>query len=302
MQADRARRRGAEGGKEFETHMSATRDRDARASERDKSRERTRTKTSVPAKRSDADTIYGRNAVMEAMEAGVGIEKLLIMKNIEGSGKKIFAMAKKRGIPIQGVDKFVLDKVCGTGGHQGVIAYATRFAYSSTEEILGIAAKRGENPFVLILDGIEDPRNLGAIIRSAEGAGVHGVVIPKRRAAAVTDVAIKTSAGAALHMSVARVSNIVKETESLKKQGLWIYGLDTEGSNFAESAYEGGVALVIGSEGRGLSTLVKAACDFLISIPMRGKTASLNASSAAAVAVFEINRHIFERDDRREER
>ncbi|MDR2157680.1 MAG: 23S rRNA (guanosine(2251)-2'-O)-methyltransferase RlmB [Clostridiales Family XIII bacterium] len=238
--------------------------------------------------------VYGRNAVAEAMESGITIDKLLIQKNIEGSGKRIFAMAKKKGIPVQGVEKSVLDKVCGSGGHQGVAVCTTDFAYVSVADILRVAEARQEKPFVLMLDGIEDPRNLGAILRSAEGAGVHGVVIPKRRAASVTDVAIKASAGAALHIAVARVSNTVNEMGFLKERGLWIYGLDMEGTDYGEAAYEGSIALVVGAEGRGLSRLVKENCDFLLSIPMRGKVRSLNASNAAAVAMFEIGRRVFE--------
>jgi 23S rRNA (guanosine2251-2'-O)-methyltransferase len=244
----------------------------------------------------ETNLIYGRNAVSEALESEVEIDKILILKNIEGSGKKIFAVAKDKGIPIQGVDRSVLDRVCGSGGHQGVAAYASRFAYCTVDDILRVAEGRNENPFVLILDGIEDPHNLGAIMRSAEGVGAHGIIIPKRRAVAVTDVAIKSSAGAALHMAVARVSNIASEMDVLKTRGLWLYGLDREGEDYRETAYEGGIALAIGSEGRGLSRLVKERCDFLLSIPMRGKVTSLNASNAAAIAMFEVGRHIFAQD------
>jgi 23S rRNA (guanosine2251-2'-O)-methyltransferase len=239
--------------------------------------------------------IYGRNAVMEAIEAETGIDKLLIQKNIEGSGRKIFAMAKKRGIPVQGMDKSVLDKIVGSGGHQGVVAYTADFAYSSVSDILRIAEKRGEQPLVLILDGIEDPHNLGAIIRSAEGAGVHGIIIPKRRAAAVTGAAVKASAGAVLHMAVARVSNIVNEMEFLKEKGVWIYGLDMQGTDYGDIAYEGAIALVVGSEGQGLSRLVREKCDYLVSIPMRGKVASLNASNAAAIVTYAISGKVFGR-------
>ncbi|MDR1028172.1 MAG: 23S rRNA (guanosine(2251)-2'-O)-methyltransferase RlmB [Clostridiales Family XIII bacterium] len=243
--------------------------------------------------RDGSGIIYGRNAVKEALGSGVGIDKILILKHIEGSGKQIFAMAKEKGIPIRGVDRSVLDRVCAGGGHQGVAAYATDFVYRTVDDILRIAGDRGEKPFVLILDGIEDPRNLGAIMRSAEGVGVHGILIPKRRAASVTDVAIKASAGAALHMAVARVANIAGEMDFLKEEGLWIYGLDRDGSDYGAATYEGGLALAVGSEGRGLSRLVKERCDFLLSIPMRGRVTSLNASNAAAIAMFEIGRHLF---------
>ena len=232
--------------------------------------------------------IYGRNAVKEAILAEKGIEKILMQQNIEGEGKKLYALAKKAKIPVQTVPKYALDKECGGAAHQGVAAIVTDYVYSDLDAMLAAAGKRGEQPFILALDGIEDPQNLGAVIRSAEGAGAHGVLIPKHRAASVTGAVMKASAGAAAHMKVAKVSGIKAALDELKEKGLWVYGLDTEGSPYHEVDFGGGVCLVIGSEGSGLSRLVKESCDFLVSIPMSGRMSSLNASAAAAVVLFEV--------------
>jgi 23S rRNA (guanosine2251-2'-O)-methyltransferase len=233
--------------------------------------------------------IYGRNAVMEAIRVGSGVKKLLIQKNIEGEGRKVFALAKKAGIPVQTVPKFVLDKECGGGAHQGVAAIISDYTYSDINAMLDAAASAGEPPFIVALDGIEDPGNLGAIIRSAEGAGAHGVLIPKQRSAAVNATVMKTSAGAAAYMKVARVSGIKAALDELKEKGLWIYGLDAEGDSYTEVKFDGGICLVIGSEGSGISRIVRETCDFLVAIPMRGRIGSLNASAAAAVVLFEVS-------------
>jgi 23S rRNA (guanosine2251-2'-O)-methyltransferase len=237
------------------------------------------------------DFIYGRNPVMEAISAGSSIDKILMQKNIEGAGKKIYALAKKAGIIVQSVDKQVLDRTAGTTSHQGVVAYVSEFKYSELSEILELAKLRDEPPFIVILDGIEDPHNLGAIIRSADGAGAHGVVIPKRRSASVNATVAKASAGAAAHMKVVRASNLVTVLDELKSSGVWSFGLDMDGSNYREHSqdYKEGVALVVGSEGNGLSRLVKENCDYILSIPMNGKVNSLNASNAAAIVMFEIS-------------
>lgn len=234
--------------------------------------------------------IYGRNAVTEAIRGGLGAEKILIQQNIEGEGKKVFALAKKAGIPVQAVPRFVLDKETGGAAHQGVVAYTTEFAYAELLDLYDAACAAGEAPFLLALDGIEDPHNLGSILRSAEGAGVHGVVIPKHRAASVTAAVMKVSAGAAAHIKVARVPNLTAALADMKGHGVWIFGLEADGSPYREADYggSGGLCLVIGSEGAGVSRLVREACDFLIAIPMHGQIGSLNAGSAAAVALFEI--------------
>lgn len=233
--------------------------------------------------------IYGRNAVAEAIRSEAGVEKLLMQKNIEGEGKKLFAMAKKAKIPVQAVPKFALDKECGGGAHQGVAALISDYVYSDVDAILAAAAAAEEPPFVVALDGIEDPHNLGAIIRSAECAGAHGVLIPKHRAASVNATVMKTSAGAAAYMNVARVSGMKAAIELLKAKGLWIYGLDMEGESYRDAKFDGGVCLVIGSEGQGLSRIVRDNCDFLVSIPMKGRIGSLNAASAASVVLFEVS-------------
>jgi len=232
--------------------------------------------------------IYGRNPVLEAFDSGVGIEKLFIQKNIEGAGKKIYSIAKKKGIPIQNVDRAGLSRMTGTGSHQGVAATLSEYEYTDIEDILKRAEELAEDPFVVVMDGIEDPHNLGAIIRSADGAGLHGAIIPKNRAASISSTALKASAGAALHIPVAREVNIVRSLEFLKEKGLWVYGLDMDGEDYSSVDYSGAAALVIGAEGTGLSRLVREKCDRLISIPMRGRLSSLNASAAAAVAMYEI--------------
>jgi len=232
--------------------------------------------------------IYGRNAVTEAIRAESGVEKLMLQKNIEGEGKKLFALAKKKGIPVQAVPKFALDKECGGAAHQGVAAIVTDYVYSDLEAMLETASARGEPPLIVALDGIEDPQNLGAVIRSAEGAGAHGVLIPKHRAASVTGAVMKASAGAAAHMKVAKVPGIKAALDELKEKGLWIYGLDTEGDPYSGVDFGGGVCLVIGSEGQGMSRIIKESCDFLVSIPMMGRVGSLNASAAAAVVLYEV--------------
>jgi len=233
--------------------------------------------------------IYGRNAVTEAIRSGAGVEKIMLQKNIEGEGRKLFALAKKARIPVQVVPKSALDKEAEGAAHQGAAAIITNYSYSDIESILSAAMEKGEPPFIVALDGIEDPGNLGAIIRSAEGAGVHGILIPKNRAASVTGIVMKASAGAAAHMKVAKVPGIKAAIDELKEKGIWIYGLDMDGKSFGDVDFGGGVCLVVGSEGQGMSRIVYESCDFLVSIPMKGRVGSLNASAAAAVVLFEVS-------------
>lgn len=234
--------------------------------------------------------IIGRNAVMEAIKNGRSIDKILIMKGAEGNAHRISAKAKKKHIRVNYLDRKALDRIAGNENHQGVIAYAAPYEYSDVSEILVLAEERGEEPFIVILDGIEDPHNLGAVLRSAEGAGVHGVIIARNRAAALTDAAVKVSAGAAEYMLLSRVTNLARTVDELKKKGVWIWGCDVSGSEYGGSDMTGPVALVIGNEGRGISRLLGEKCDFMVSIPMRGKINSLNASNAAAVLMYEVDR------------
>ena len=238
------------------------------------------------------DLIEGRNAVNEAMRAGRAIDKLFVSRGSNDSALgRIISRAKERGIAVVTVDRRKLDEMSVTGSHQGVIAIAAVTSYATLDDILALAEQRGEDPFVVVCDEISDVHNLGAIIRSAECAGAHGVVIPKRRSAGLTAVVDKTSAGAAEYLPVARVPNIPAALEELKGRGLWVYGAAAEGSSpMWQTELTGPVCLVIGSEGEGLGRLVREKCDVLVSIPMHGRVSSLNASAAAAVLIYEVLR------------
>ena len=234
--------------------------------------------------------LIGRNPVMEALKAERDIDKLLVGKGLEGSIVKIIGMAKDKGIPIIYSDKPALDRVAGNGNHQGVIAYVSSYEYKELEDILALAKERNEDPFVIILDGLEDPHNLGAIMRTAECAGAHGILIPKRRNVGLTETVAKASAGAIEYVPVVRVTNIARSIEQLKEEGLWIAACDMGGQNYYEANLTGGLGIVIGSEGFGISRLVKEKCDFTVSMPMVGKITSLNASNAAAVLMYEVRK------------
>lgn len=240
----------------------------------------------------DEQYVVGRNPVLELLKGDKKIDKIYVLKgDLQGSINKILAIAKERKIVIQKVDKKRLDSISEGNVHQGVAALVTGFEYNTVEEILAYAAEKNEKPFIILLDGIEDPHNLGAIVRSAECAGVHGVIIPKRRAAIVNQTVYKSSAGAVEHIKIAQVTNISQTIELLKNEGLWIYGADMDGENYHyNTSMTGAVAIVIGSEGKGLSRLVKEKCDFLVRIPMRGKITSLNASQAATILIYEVLR------------
>ena len=235
------------------------------------------------------DQVEGRNSVIELLESGRDINKIFIQAGEKhGSINKIIAMAKTRKIIITEVSKEKINQMSQTENHQGVIAIVPPFNYCEVEDILFEANSRQEDPFVVLLDGIEDPHNLGSIIRTAETAGVHGIIIPKRRAAAVNATVNKTSAGAVEHMKIARVNNLVETIKYLKKQGIWIYGTDMDTNTYYyDQDLKGPLALVIGSEGFGMSRLVKENCDFLIKIPMKGKITSLNASVSAGIVIYE---------------
>lgn len=238
------------------------------------------------------DIIEGRNAVIEALRAGRAIDKVFIQKgDTDKALGHIASRAREAGCVVVDADRRKLDSMSRTHSHQGVIALAAIREYCTVQDILDIAGKRGEEPFVVVCDEISDPHNLGAIIRTAECAGVHGVVIPKRRSAGVTSIVEKTSAGAAEHMAVARVSNLTSAIKELKDAGLWIFGAAADGSeNLWNADLKGPVCIVIGSEGEGMGRLVSESCDFLVSIPMKGKISSLNASAAAALMIYEALR------------
>ncbi len=234
--------------------------------------------------------IFGRNAVRELLAGGRDIEKIYIQNGVrEGSVNVLLGEAASRRIPVVEVDKSRLDGMCG-GAHQGIAAVCSEKNYSTLEEILAYADSLGENPFIVFCDGVEDPHNLGAIIRSAECCGAHGVVIPKRRAVGLTSVVAKSSAGALEHMRVAKVTNLSVAMDALKEKGLWFYAADMGGEAYESTDFQGAVGLVLGSEGEGISRLVKEKCDFTVSIPLYGRVNSMNVSAAAAVLLSEIAR------------
>ena len=237
----------------------------------------------------DSGLIEGRNAVREALRAGIAVDKLYIARGgTDRTLGRIAAQARELGVVVAEVDRRKLDAMSATGSHQGVIAAAAAHAYATLDSILDAAREKGEPPLVVVCDELSDPHNLGAIIRTAECAGAHGVVIPKRRSAGLTAVVEKTSAGAVSYLPVARVPNIPALLRNLKERGLWIYGADAAGeSAIYDTDLRCPAALVIGSEGAGMSRLTRESCDFLLSIPMRGRISSLNASAAAAVLLYE---------------
>lgn len=241
--------------------------------------------------------IMGRNAVREAVRSGRSIDKILVTKEIDGSLREIINLARDNNIRVDSVVREKLDELCmpfghgqKTGNHQGIVAMVPGVEYCEIADILNFAREKGEKPFIIILDGIEDPHNLGSIIRSAVCAGAHGIIIPRRRAVSVTAAACKASAGAVEYAHIARVANIANAIARLKDEGLWIAGADMSGTAMTSARMEGALALVIGSEGDGIGRLVKEKCDFLVSIPMFGQIDSLNAAVAAAVLMFEKRR------------
>ena len=238
------------------------------------------------------DLIEGRNAVTEALRAGRSIDKIYIAKGeVDKTLGHIASQARDMGILVVEADRRKLDAMSVTHAHQGVVALAAVKEYCSVDDILGIAQEKGEPPFVILCDEISDPHNLGAILRTAECVGAHGVIIPKRRSAGLTSIVDKTSAGAAEHVAVARVPNLTAAIRELKENGLWIYGTAAGArSGLWDTDFSGPVCIVIGSEGDGMGRLVTENCDFLVSIPMRGRVNSLNASAAASVMMYEVLR------------
>lgn len=244
------------------------------------------------------DLIEGRNAVIEALKSDRTIEQILVAKgDVEGSVNVILGLAKEKKIVVKEVDRKKLDGMSVSRAHQGVIAIVTPYKYFDVEDILKAAEEKNERPFIIILDEIEDPHNFGAIIRSAEVCGAHGIIIPKRRNVGVTPVVYKSSAGAVEHARIAKVTNINSVIDMLKQKGIWIYGADMDGENYCYQVdFTGPAAIVIGSEGRGISKLTKAKCDVLTKIPMLGKITSLNASVAGGILMYEVVKQRLQRD------
>ncbi len=233
--------------------------------------------------------LSGRNPIREALKSGRDIEKLMVAKGeLSGSAKEIVAMAREQRVPVQEVDRVRLDAI--TPHHQGMLAFASAYKYHSVGEMLALAKSKNEHPFLVMLDGVTDPHNLGAVIRTAECAGAHGVIVQERRAVGLTPAAVKASAGAIEHIMVARVVNLVTTIEMLKKQGVWAYAADMSGEDYLSVDYSGGAVIVIGAEGEGVSRLVLEKCDKTVALPMRGQIGSLNASVAAGILLYAVLR------------
>lgn len=247
-----------------------------------------------PADFADSDDvtglIVGRNPVMEALKSGKALDTIYVNENAGGSIGAITRIARERGIVIKNVSDQKLTQMCSGASHQGIIASGACAEYVSVEDILAISKKKGTAPFIIICDEIEDPHNLGAIIRTAEAAGADGIIIPKRRSASLNATVFKTSAGAASWLPVARVANLGAAIDELKKNGIWIYGTDASGENYSDTSFTGPIGLVIGSEGFGMGRLIRDKCDFLVKLPMYGKITSLNASVAAGIFMYEAVR------------
>lgn len=236
------------------------------------------------------DLVEGRNAVIELLKSEKTIEQIMVAKGTtEGSINKIFGLAKDKKVVVKEVDRKKLDLLSETGSHQGVIAIITPYNYSTVEEILTLAKEKNENPFIIILDELEDPHNLGSLVRTAELCGVHGIIIPKRRNVGVTATVYKASAGAIEHMKIAKVTNINMVIDELKEKGIWVYGADIDGEDYSyQTNFSGPCAIIVGSEGKGISKLTKEKCDKLVKIPMVGKINSLNASVAGGIMMYEV--------------
>lgn len=238
--------------------------------------------------RAQREIVYGRGPVRELLKGGRPVECLLIQKGLEPSLSPVIKLAKEQGVPIKQTDPRKLEELCQGGNHQGVAAEAAAARYWELEEVLARAVDRP--PLLVIADEIEDPHNLGAIIRTAEGAGAHGLILPKRRSAGLSQIVAKTSAGAVEHLPVVRVANIPTLIETLKEKGIWVYGADMAGASYHQTNFSGPAALVLGSEGKGLGRLVRERCDALVSLPMRGRIDSLNVSVAAGILLYEMAR------------
>ena len=236
------------------------------------------------------EVVAGRNPVMEALNGDRTVERIFIAEGSEGSISKIVAIAREQGVIVDFVPKEKIDSMAPDAKHQGVVAKVSEYEYSTMEDVMEKARVSGEDPFLIILDEITDPHNLGAIIRTAECAGAHGVIIPKRRACTLTQTVALSAAGAIEKMPVVQVTNLARTIEDLKKEGLWIAAADMDGENYMKANLSGPIAIVIGNEGKGVGRLVKEKCDFVLSIPMKGTINSLNASNAAAILMYGVRR------------
>lgn len=236
------------------------------------------------------EVVAGRNPVMEALNGEREVERIFIAEGAEGSISKIVAIAREQGVIVDFVPKEKIDAMAPDAKHQGVVAKVSAYKYASMEDVMEKARVSGEDPFLIILDEITDPHNLGAIIRTAECAGAHGVIIPKRRACSLTQTVALSAAGAIEKMPVVQVTNLARTIEELKKQGIWIAAADMDGENYMKANLAGAIAIVIGNEGKGVGRLVKEKCDFVLSIPMKGEINSLNASNAAAILMYGVRR------------
>ena len=235
------------------------------------------------------DLIIGRNAVAEVLQSGREVDTVFLLRGEKNPALTcLAAICREKGGVVKEVDRKKLDAMCDGANHQGVAAFVAAHSYSTVQDILDFAREKGEPPFVVVCDELEDPHNLGAVIRTAEAAGVHGVIIPKRRSASLNYTVAKTSAGALEYMRVARVANLPAALEELKANGCWVYGADMDGADYKQTDFSGAVALVVGSEGKGIGRLVREKCDFIVSLPMRGKINSLNASVAAGILMYEV--------------
>lgn len=239
----------------------------------------------------DEEIVYGKNPVVELLKSGKPINKILLLADSQNSRyQEILTILKKRYIPYQFADRQTLDRLTNRERHQGLLAYVAAREYASVDDILAVAEKRQEDPFILMLDEIEDPHNLGALLRTVDAVGAHGVIIPKRRSVALTGTVAKTSAGAVEHVAVARVSNLVQTIQELKKRGCWVSGAEAGGKDAFTADLTGPRVIVIGSEGKGISRLLRENCDELVSLPMRGNVSSLNASVAGSVLLYAVLR------------
>lgn len=244
----------------------------------------------------EENVVAGRNGVKELLKSGKPIDKIYVQKGIEESfASYIMQAAKKLGVPVSVSDRKRLDELAAD--HQGVAALLPLREYVSVEDILNSAYEKNEKPFIVIADGISDPQNLGALIRCAECAGAHGIIIPKHNAATITSAVSKSSAGALEHMLVSKVSSIASAIDALKEKNIWVYGLEADGTPYKDAVFDSGTAIVLGSEGNGMSRLVRERCDFVLSIPMYGKVNSLNVSTAAAVVLFRAAEYLKEKNN-----